>query len=431
MIVTQAIFGINVAVFLGMLFAGVSILDNPAGRDLVNWGANFGPYTVSGEWWRLLTCVFVHGSFVHIAINMWCLWDLGSLAESLYGHWTFGALYLICGVIASLASVGWNLSVLSVGASGAIFGLAGALIASYYLGEFSLPRSAFAGTLRSIVIFVGYSLVAGPLLGGMFSARVDNAAHVGGLVSGLILGALIAKVAPQRNDVLPRIGVFLFGALLAFGGIAWLDHARGYDSRIARAQEFLARGDTEHAISQLQSALRRNPGAIDDRVQLARIHARKGDYTNAEAELKRVLAVDPKNESALSSVGVIYLKQQRLPEAQHAFEQVLSFNPNSMAARSGLAGALSAQGKDREALQELTALTKLNPGAEGAHYNMGLMQARLKMYDEAILSFREEQDVSGDDAVIENALAEAYAAKGMKQDAEAARKKAEELQKQQ
>lgn len=91
-VVTQVLFGINVAVFLGMLFAGVSILDHPSGQDLVHWGANYGPYTVSGQWWRLLTCVFVHGSFLHIAFNMWCLWDLGALAESLYGHWTFTAV---------------------------------------------------------------------------------------------------------------------------------------------------------------------------------------------------------------------------------------------------------------------------------------------------------------------------------------------------
>jgi len=93
MAVTQAIFGINVAVFIAMMLAGVSMLDNPSGRDLVRWGANFGPLTVSGQWWRLLTCVFIHGGLLHIAFNIWCLWDLGRLAESVYGHWTFAAVY--------------------------------------------------------------------------------------------------------------------------------------------------------------------------------------------------------------------------------------------------------------------------------------------------------------------------------------------------
>ena len=81
-----------------MLAMGVSMLSNPSGQDLVRWGANFGPLTVSGQWWRLLTCVFIHGGLLHIAFNMWCLWDLGRLAESVYGHWTFAVVYLICGV---------------------------------------------------------------------------------------------------------------------------------------------------------------------------------------------------------------------------------------------------------------------------------------------------------------------------------------------
>jgi len=187
MIVTQILFGINVAVFLAMVLADASVLENAPGELLVRLGANFGPLTLGGQYWRLLTCVFLHGNLLHIAFNMWCLWDLGALAESLYGHWTFAVVYLLAGVGGSLGSIVWNPNVLSVGASGAIFGIAGALIASFYLGEFSLPRAAISGSLRSVVTFVGYNLVFGAIL-----SRVDNAAHVGGLVTGLILGALFS-----------------------------------------------------------------------------------------------------------------------------------------------------------------------------------------------------------------------------------------------
>jgi rhomboid protease GluP len=234
MTVTQVIFGINVAVFVAMLATGVSMLDNPSGQDLVRWGANFGPLTVSGQWWRLLSCVFIHGGLLHIAFNMWCLWDLGRLAESIYGHWTFAAVYLISGISASLASVIWNPVILSVGASGAIFGIAGALIASFYLGEFSLPRAAMTGTLRSVVMFVGYNLFFGAVI-----ARTDNAAHVGGLVMGLILGALIAKVAPQHDAVGRRVAILLIGVLLVVGGIFWLQRSRAYMLRGQNGMPFL------------------------------------------------------------------------------------------------------------------------------------------------------------------------------------------------
>ena len=90
---TQIFFGINVAVFLGMVIGnGGNPLQDFPGMELVRWEANFGALTISGEWWRLLTCVFVHGGLLHIAFNMWCLWDLGALCESLYGRWTFGVL---------------------------------------------------------------------------------------------------------------------------------------------------------------------------------------------------------------------------------------------------------------------------------------------------------------------------------------------------
>jgi membrane associated rhomboid family serine protease len=222
MVVTQAILGINVAVFAAMLLAGVSPLE-PTGQQLVDWGANFGPYTIGGQWWRLLSCVFVHIGIAHIALNMWCLWGLGRLAESVYDRWTFGAVYLITGLGASVASLIWNPIGVSAGASGAIFGIAGALISAFYLGEFALPKTVVSGLLTSVLKFAGYNLVLGAFLG-----HTDNAAHVGGLVWGLILGALIARVAPQREQAGRRVGILLFGVLLVFVGAVWLRHFRHF-----------------------------------------------------------------------------------------------------------------------------------------------------------------------------------------------------------
>jgi membrane associated rhomboid family serine protease len=217
--VTQIILGINVAVFLGMALAGSTIMDFSIAES-VRWGANLGALTLSGEWWRLLTCVFVHGGIIHIAFNMWCLWNLGALCESLYGRWTYVSIYLICGVGASLASAAWHPYVPSVGASGAIFGLAGALITALKLGEFSVPRSALSGTLRSLGAFVVYNLIFGAIIPG-----IDNTAHIGGLVTGLIVGALIALVAPRDDQVPRRVVVFLVLILaLAVGAIGAARH---------------------------------------------------------------------------------------------------------------------------------------------------------------------------------------------------------------
>lgn len=205
--VTHILFGANLAVFLAMALAAGSVLHFP-GRTMAAFGANYGPYTLSGDWWRLFTYMFLHGGLMHIAFNMWCLWDLGALAEGLYGRWTFTAIYLITGIAAGVASVGWNPLVLSIGASGAIFGLAGALAASFYLGEFSVPKIAIQSTLRSLIFFIIFNVAFGAMFAG-----VDNAAHVGGLVSGLVAGAVIAKIAPHSDAPMRRVVAI---ALLAF-----------------------------------------------------------------------------------------------------------------------------------------------------------------------------------------------------------------------
>src|SRR4029077_17706271 len=99
--------------------------------------------------------------------------------------------------------------------------LAGALIASFYLGEFSLPRNVVMSTGRSVVIFVGYNLVFG-----YFAGFVDNYAHIGGLVTGLVLGALIARLAPDGDNLVRRGAIVLVGLLAVLGGTAWLRYSR-------------------------------------------------------------------------------------------------------------------------------------------------------------------------------------------------------------
>ena len=226
---THILFGINAAVFLGMALAAQTIMDFPV-PELVHWGANVGALTISGEWWRLLTNIFVHAGIIHIGFNMWCLWYLGELAEQLYGAWTYGCIYLICGIGASLASAGWHPYVPSVGASGAIFGLAGALFTAIKLGEFSVPRSALSGTLRSLGAFVVYNLIFGFAISG-----VDNAAHIGGLITGGIVGALVALFAPAREHALRRAAVFV-GVFLALAFAAMqLAHHYGVPLQLQRS----------------------------------------------------------------------------------------------------------------------------------------------------------------------------------------------------
>ncbi|MGB8012510.1 MAG: rhomboid family intramembrane serine protease [Terriglobales bacterium] len=421
MAVTQAIFGINVAVFLAMALAGVSILDPTIG-ELRHWGANFGPLTMGGQWWRLLTCVFLHIGIIHIALNMWCLWGLGRIAEAVYDHWTFAVVYLITGLGASVASLLWNPVGTSAGASGAIFGIAGALIASFYLGEFSLPKAAVSGLLRSVVTFAGYNLVFGAV-----SGRTDNAAHVGGLVMGLILGALIAKVAPAHDDILRRIGVLLVGALIVAGGVMWLQHSHSYMLHGQNGVALLNQGKTDEAIAELQKSIKERPDFPSVHEVLARAYAKKQDYKDAAAEMQRVLALDPRNEDAYYRLGLIYLELKLPAKAQDTFAQLLKINADSVDGHAGMADVLAGQHRNQEALAEYQRVAALDSGYQSVNFNMGVMQARLGLLDDAIASLLKQRQAA-DDADNEGLLSEVYQAKGMLKEAAEARQKAGQLQ---
>ncbi len=416
---THVLFGANIAVFLAMALASGSIMDFN-GEVRVRFGANYGPFTLSGEWWRLLTYMFLHGGLMHIAFNMWCLWELGALCESLYGRWTFAAIYLLTGVAAGLASVGWNPGTLSVGASGAIFGLAGALISSFYLGEFSVPRVAIQGTLRSLLFFVGFNVLFGSLVSG-----IDNAAHAGGLVSGLIIGAMIARLAPQQDNTLRRAGVLFLMVLIVGSAALGIQRWRGPGIHFSSAMD--AERNIDRTIGELQKKVKQSPQDASAHYALAGAYFAKEQFPEGEGELKRVLELQPQNTRARMDLGAVYLGQEQPKEAQAEFAQLVAQEPDNAAAHAGLGVALAGQDNHEAAVNEYKTALGLKPGARGVYYRMGVSQTQLKQYDAAIASFSQERENSGDDGELENALADAYQAKGMTQQAQEARRKAEQL----
>jgi membrane associated rhomboid family serine protease len=138
----------------------------------------------NGEYWRLISPVLVHGSFIHLALNMYALWIIGPIVETLYGSVRFIFLYLTCAAAGSAASFVFSPAV-SVGASGAVFGLFGVLLVADRVHKPALTRTARSltmqiGVLIAINLFIGFSI-----------PRIDNAAHIGGLVAGAWLGAVL------------------------------------------------------------------------------------------------------------------------------------------------------------------------------------------------------------------------------------------------
>jgi rhomboid protease GluP len=176
----------NVAVFGLMVARGVSFWA-PTADAVLAWGANYGPRTLAGDWWRLLTNVFLHFGIIHLALNMLALWNAGPLVERLLGPVAFAAMYLVAGLTGSLASLAVHGTVVSAGASGAIFGVYGALAGFVLRQPGSVPKPALARLRNVALSFIIYNLIYG-----LGKSGIDVAAHVGGLVGGAAAGALLA-----------------------------------------------------------------------------------------------------------------------------------------------------------------------------------------------------------------------------------------------
>ena len=186
--VTLALLTSNIVVFGLTLVYGAGLWHNSNGVQLA-WGANFGPATQDGQWWRLATAMFLHFGVLHLALNMWALWDVGRLVERLYGRLRFSALYLGSGVAGNLLSlvVQGNRAV-SGGASGAIFGLYGALLVFLWRERKHVDRREFRWLFGAATVFTLLTLIMGHFVPG-----IDNAAHIGGLLTGALLGRVLAR----------------------------------------------------------------------------------------------------------------------------------------------------------------------------------------------------------------------------------------------
>ena len=182
--ITPIIVDLNILVFLAMVFAGLGFVSFDA-PDLVAWGANYKPLVAGGQWWRLVTSIFLHGGIMHLFANTFGLVFAGIFLEPRIGRVRFAGVYLATGILASITSLWWHDATVSVGASGAIFGLYGTLLALILTKAY--PKDFGKAFLVSILIFVGYNLLMG------LKGSIDNAAHLGGLISGFTIGLVLSR----------------------------------------------------------------------------------------------------------------------------------------------------------------------------------------------------------------------------------------------
>jgi rhomboid protease GluP len=224
---TYLLLAVNIAVFLWMITHGVS-WKLPPDYALLHYGANQPWLVLHGEWYRLLTATFVHVGLLHLATNMWCLWNLGILGEPLIGPFGMIAVYMLTGIAGNLLSMGSNILLDNVyrtnlyefipgaGASGAVFGIAGILIVLLSNRALPFPWEELQRLRSSVIKFSAINLVIGiSTMVLPVGIHIDNFAHIGGFLGGLAIGApLVPRMTAGRQRYLQRQKITFAAACL-------------------------------------------------------------------------------------------------------------------------------------------------------------------------------------------------------------------------
>lgn len=180
---------LNIAVFTVMIFLGLNIV-SPTPKELLEIGGNRRFEVMEGDYWRLFTSIFIHSGIMHLFMNLFGLGISASLLEGILGRAKLILSFSVCGILASLASIYWHENTVSVGASGAIFGLYGLILAFTVFKIY--PNNIRGITWMLLVMYAGVSLLFG------FFGGIDNAAHFGGLISGFIIGGILILTKREK-----------------------------------------------------------------------------------------------------------------------------------------------------------------------------------------------------------------------------------------
>ncbi|RTQ46280.1 rhomboid family intramembrane serine protease [Hymenobacter gummosus] len=296
-VVTPVLISLNVLIYLLMVANGAGpLLPDP--DIMVRWGANVRPLTLGGEWWRLLTACFLHFGALHLLLNMFALRNIGEELEQGIGSVRLLAGYLLAGLGASLVSLWWHEQpVVSAGASGAIFGLFGLLLA--LITTTLVDAKVRKPLLASLGSFIGYNLLFGLVPG------IDNAAHIGGLLTGMVVGyalfLTLRRGAPKwmLPLVLGLLGLGMAGAIA--GALRLLPRAADraatayeaglteFQRREQRAEQLLATLRQSTTISREEALRRLQTEGLDGWRQNLQLVQRLDSLELPTAEHQRLL----------------------------------------------------------------------------------------------------------------------------------------------
>lgn len=411
---TTAFLALNILVYLAMCLNRVSPM-SPSAEQLIRWAANSGEKILfHGQWWRILTSAFVHIGAAHLVMNMWALWLMGTLAEAVLGTYLYASVYLLCAIAGSLASLYWNPFVIGAGASGALMGILGVLVSVLKFAHLPVPREVVRSTTRSLIQGAVLTLAIGIL------PRIDNAAHVGGLICGLLIGALLsltrrvdyALQRPLRQLCLIVPLLLMVPAAFAAKrkGEPWIHYEQGWEA--LRTNRF------PEAEKQARLALARLPEDQDVLELLSTALIYEGNDADAGKYLQQLIAKHPRNAFATNNLAIIDLREGNAVGARDLLLKALPQQPRNADGQVYLGQAFDALNDGQNAIAHYREAIKINPNLYQAQMALGTIYEKYGKPQDATLFYARAAQIRPSELDPLRALARVYLSAGMKSQAD-------------
>ena len=369
----------------------------PASDTLLNWGANLGALAVNGEYWRFVSSMFVHAGVLHLALNMYALWTFGPVVNSIYGTRSFLIIYFVSGLSGAMASIVWNPTQISAGASGALVGLAGAMLASLICGP-----SKEQGPARYSQPLVFFAVICASLLYGFFDPGIDNAAHIGGLAGGLLCGLVLQPGIFSESKVKKTLAFASFSSVMIVIFLLCIIMARS-DKRsssyrvAASAMAALKSSRFEEARSIFDTLLKTE---LNSSYFVGRAAALTGlkEYKQALTDCERALALNPKDLTAYLARARIFHEENKDAQAIKDLDTVIKLKPSHASAYNSRAWSYLALGDYSRGLKDAEEAVRLDPLLAEALDTKGMAYLCTKDMEKAANNFKLGLAINPNDA---------------------------------
>jgi membrane associated rhomboid family serine protease/lipoprotein NlpI len=391
---TSAIVAANIVMFAVMaVFTGSQAITGPNNQTLLVFGADKGVRAMNGEYWRIVSNLFVHIGLLHCFMNMWIFAVMGPNVERIYGTLKFTLAYFFAGIIASLTSIYMNPQQISAGASGAVFGVFGLWFGFLIANKNILQENFVKSNMKSAVVFLIMVLASGFMRSG-----IDNAAHIGGVVAGFLCGFLLSPSFPgearwKKKDFL---GIVLMIAIIA--GAFYLSYEKTHKSIVEQSvalspanlkepTAYLKNNKPQEAIKLLDALLEKQPNHPQAHYLRAHAYVLLNDDAKALADMNETLKKFPEMLPALQFKAQRLINLARFKEALTIADKVVAVAPDD-----GLGYQLRSSIYDRldntaKCLDDANEAVRLAPTDANAYSIRGYSYMNLGLSDDAVKDF--------------------------------------------